>query len=416
MNVSKVDDFINAIKSTQKNSVHIDAYSHLEKEETEQACEIWEKYNKQHPDDHVSNHHLSIIYHSKAWELEHKGMCVEALHHWKKALSYWARFLKANEFWNDHTRKMIEFATEGKGIEYDKFWSIYVTQKRNLPEEFRDENIVKAKWNEALDHWFRYGEIPSWWDPFAKMGIKLGGVNLKEFSITRMKLAKALLLIHYSLSWHYISDKKYDKAREHMEIILKTDFHQDVKPDEIKKEIRIALADKVILDKSELKDVKHFEQGVLKHSDHFERPIGNAALVLQVDPENPEVYRILEFIVWCYYEWNNYLCQQEDLLKIEQNMNDINKERYMDKLDQAINNPICPEIIRLTLKNELLRIREPIVRLYNINAVNLWKRFDELSSAERTDLKRYMGYLVQHGNGIISDEQLDIIRSIHLKL
>jgi hypothetical protein len=104
LDVTKINSFIQDIEATYQASVHVDASTHLKKQEVDQACRLWEEHNGAHPQDYIAIHHLALIYHSQAWDLEHANKVNEAAPSWQKALNYWAKLWRQDDFWTDQTR------------------------------------------------------------------------------------------------------------------------------------------------------------------------------------------------------------------------------------------------------------------------------------------------------------------------
>lgn len=394
MEIAKIDAFIQAIKSTQHGSEHVEAFSRIKNNDIHGASEIWEQFNGKHPDDYISAHHLAIIQHSSAWELEQKGKCVEALEHWKKSLFYWARLLKADNFWDDLTRKMIKFATDNTG--FDFYLKRFNTMRDHLPEELRDEYIARDTWRKALEYWFQYREIPEWWKPFEIRDILLGGVDLRKFNAARQELTDDLLRIHYSLIEHYVSASQISNARSHMELIMKSEF-----PDENKLEIRRDLANKLLPDRDSVEKGHKFEEG-----------IRGAKILLDVDTEN---HWGLEFLIFSYNEWNFYLAQQKNLDGIERNMRVIKREGYRNRLWRAKDYPHCAPMVRISIEKEIKRINEPIIIVCFPAAGEYLERIQRsgpLSSVERRELMRFIDNIVEYGNDIIGNDEMNAVRSL----
>lgn len=57
----------------------------------------WRKISAENPGDWVACHHLAILYHAKAFDLEMEGRDAEAEAAWKEALTYWQKLVELQE-------------------------------------------------------------------------------------------------------------------------------------------------------------------------------------------------------------------------------------------------------------------------------------------------------------------------------
>jgi tetratricopeptide (TPR) repeat protein len=391
MDIERIDAFIRAVQAVQQDSDHVNAFSHLKDGDVDGACEIWEKYHEKHPDDHVSAHHLAILHHSRAWELEQDGKCKQALKHWRTSHDYWEKVIRSDDFWAKLTRKMIRFATDDKG--FDFYWDRFASMKQHLPQELRDENVARDTWDKALDHWFEKDEIPEWWKPFEVQGFPLGGVDLAGFGKVRKKLTEELARIHYSLVGHYVSSNQIENAKLHMKFIMESKFFDD-----IKSEIKRDLENRFLYDRDSVKKGHQFEEGIRR-----------ATTLLELLPENPAG---LEFLIFSYNEWNFYLTLQNDLSAIERNMEKIMKDGYRRRLEAAKNSPDCSQAVSMSIQKELERINAPIVNFCMAKAADYSKLdFGRLSSTERSDYKRMLDNLIAYGTGVLAERYMDVARS-----
>lgn len=101
------DDFIEKIAKIRdrlktETSGHINAYRHLlsDKQELERlyskkAEEEWLKISENDKNDWIAIHHLAVMNHAKAFELELDGKSKKAKEYWKRALKFWDTFLKS---------------------------------------------------------------------------------------------------------------------------------------------------------------------------------------------------------------------------------------------------------------------------------------------------------------------------------
>lgn len=109
LTIEKVNKFIDSINISISVDTHVLAYNHLQREEFEQALQLWENYLKKNQDDLVTIHHLAIIYHQNAIKQEKDGNWKGTTEHflvWQKALNYWARLCNSEEFWIYYIKKV----------------------------------------------------------------------------------------------------------------------------------------------------------------------------------------------------------------------------------------------------------------------------------------------------------------------
>ena len=81
------------------------------------AFEIWLKQQKLDPNDHLTLHHLAIMHHARAFDLEMGQNPAEADEDWKMALNYWHRLHGGDAFWNHLAAKACSGATSRKGVD-----------------------------------------------------------------------------------------------------------------------------------------------------------------------------------------------------------------------------------------------------------------------------------------------------------
>ncbi len=67
---------------------------------TQEAVEILEKAHRWNEEDHHIVHHLAVVYHSSAWDLERQDPA-RALPAWEKALYYWKKIQNSGAFWQE---------------------------------------------------------------------------------------------------------------------------------------------------------------------------------------------------------------------------------------------------------------------------------------------------------------------------
>lgn len=95
----------------EKESAHEIAYSLLASAEDvyhPEALKIWEKRLQSSPADFVALHHLAIMHHARAYDLESQ-MSAEAFSEWEKALILWSGLHRCGEFWEEREAR-------GKGL------------------------------------------------------------------------------------------------------------------------------------------------------------------------------------------------------------------------------------------------------------------------------------------------------------
>lgn len=377
--LTKIDDFINAINSTFKGSSHIEAYQYLQQGKPDDAIAIWEKYHNENHQDHISAHHLSIIFHSLAFDKEREGNAKEAIPYWKKALNYWSKLYNSSDFWNKLTKKIIFI----EGFDRGRFRR----RRKKLPQEFQNEEKARNVWKDALNHWFEHGEIPEFWEQFEAIGLHLGGksFNVNKSLVFRKSLPKNILDINYNLVLHYNAKERLDVARGHMELINQSNF-----PDAIIWDFKYKIADSFLPDDSSVKDGQRFGDA-----------INLSESLLAIDPEN--IWG-LRFILLAYTEWNFALSKDDNLAQIENNIHKIRNGRYIDKLKKSMKN--IPEkyiYIRPSMKEEISRANKPIVYVYRTKINNLIEKHNNkaesgnrLSNSEarelKSNLKQYLSY------------------------
>ena len=68
---------------------------------TDEAFQIWEDASRQAPDDIHTMHHLAIMYHARAFDLEQSNNPDNADGDWKRALELWHHLCENEHFWED---------------------------------------------------------------------------------------------------------------------------------------------------------------------------------------------------------------------------------------------------------------------------------------------------------------------------
>jgi len=385
--LTKIDDFINAINSTFKGSSHIEAYQYLQQGKTDDAIAIWEKYHNENHQDHISTHHLAIIFHSLAFDKEREGNTKEAIPFWEKALNYWSKLYNLSDFWNELTKKMIFI----KGFDKSRFCSM----RHKLPQEFQNEEKAIEMWKDALNHWFEHGEIPEFWEQFEAIKLHLGGrkFDVNKTLVFRKNLPKNILDVNYNLVSHYNAQERLDDAHGHMELINQSKF-----PDEIIWDFKYKIADAFLPDDASVKDGQRFQDA-----------INSSERLLAIDPEN--IWG-LRFILFSYAEWNFALSNNDNLAQIENNMQKIRNGRYIDKLNNSMKD--IPEkyiCIRPSVKEEISRANKPILCVYRVRINNLIKKHNTkadfgnlLSNSEAREAKSYLKQYLSYSKELLADD------------
>jgi tetratricopeptide (TPR) repeat protein len=400
--LTKIDDFINAINSTFKGSSHIEAYQYLQQGKTDDAIAIWEKYHNENHQDRISAHHLAIIFHSLAFDKEREGNTKEAIPYWKKALNYWYKLYSSSDFWNELTKKMIFIEGFDKGR--------FRRMRKRLPQEFQNEEKARNVWKDALNHWFEHGETPEFWEQFEAIGLHLGGRRFKvnESLGFQKSLPKNILDVNYKLVLHYNAQKRLDVAHDHMELINQSNF-----PDEIIWDFKYNIADAFLPDDASVKDGQRFQDA-----------INSSERLLAIDPEN---IRGLRFILLAYTEWNFALSKDDNLAQIENNMQKIRNGRYIDKLKKSMKD--IPEkyiYIRPSVEEEISRANKPILYVYRTRINNLIVKHNtkadsgnRLSNSEAREIKSNLKQYLSYSKELLANDvkwakqNLDVFESVY---
>ena len=102
--VDELPDIFNQLKESV--SGHVAAYkdllspkgsARLEKLYSEFAQKEWAKIYKADPDDWVACHHLAIMYHAKAFDLEAHGKTSQAKENWQLSHKFWFKLFRLNQ-------------------------------------------------------------------------------------------------------------------------------------------------------------------------------------------------------------------------------------------------------------------------------------------------------------------------------
>jgi len=80
------------------------------------AFEIWQKQHKLEPDEPLTLHHLAIMHHARAFDLEFGNSPAAADEDWKRALTLWERLHGSEAFWDGLAAKACSGATNLNGV------------------------------------------------------------------------------------------------------------------------------------------------------------------------------------------------------------------------------------------------------------------------------------------------------------
>lgn len=399
LTVNRIDDFIKAVHTTFQASVHMEAFGYIKESQRclaenqrtryreciDKAKHLWEKHYQAHPEDYVCTHHLAVLYHSQAWEKEQQEESRQALEDWRQALIFWLKVWQEDAFWQESVKKMIRVATDQKGFAF--FQRKFTSNRDRLPIDWQDFAVAAEKWDEALDYWFKHHEVPEWWKPFEKIGIPLGGVNLQQFLEQRKKLPQDLLKIHYTLILHYQAiarkeGKKPEMAYEHWKLISTSGFETRYTTP-----FRDQLAKDLLPDRVSIEQGRQFQEGVKR-----------AEWLLQIDPEN--IWG-LEFIMFCYNQWNLSCIPQSDLNSIENNLQKINNSNFVDRIKRGVQQSDCPRVLAFSLESLLKDLYLPLVIVSKDKANDLigkYNRYQTLSLDEQREVFRCLENVKQYAD------------------
>lgn len=100
---ARIRRFKEDLAAYQRDCVHERAYSLLASAGEiyhPEAQRIWEERLESSPHDHVAVHHLAVLHHARAYDLENEGKD-EAFEEWEKALRLWAGLWGCDAFWTE---------------------------------------------------------------------------------------------------------------------------------------------------------------------------------------------------------------------------------------------------------------------------------------------------------------------------
>ena len=118
------------------------------------AFEIWYKQHELYPDDLLHIHHLAIMHHARAFDLEIGKNPADANDDWKRALDFWHRLHVSDAFWDELAKKACSGAVNNKGVEDLRAelpgLLLAVHYDIALDDETRDNRKSRAKFHIAL--------------------------------------------------------------------------------------------------------------------------------------------------------------------------------------------------------------------------------------------------------------------------
>ncbi len=80
------------------------------------AFEIWQKQHQLEPDDSLTIHHMAIMHHARAFDLEAGTNPGAADADWKQAMTFWHRLYESAAFWDGLAAKACSGATNTNGV------------------------------------------------------------------------------------------------------------------------------------------------------------------------------------------------------------------------------------------------------------------------------------------------------------
>jgi len=116
-----------------------------------EAQRIWEERLKSSPNDHAAVHHLAVLHHARAYDLENEGKD-EAFKEWEKALDLWARLWECDAFWSELKEKGRQLSDLFNDNEFDEL-------RNNLPRfllqvhESLTRSLLHGNIERAKRHW-----------------------------------------------------------------------------------------------------------------------------------------------------------------------------------------------------------------------------------------------------------------------
>lgn len=100
----------------------------LERLYSQFAQEEWNKVHEADPDDWVACHHLAIMYHAKAFDLEAEGKTEDAREHWKLAHKFWNKLFRLRQ----PVKTIHSFVKKMDGYKEDKHGDSFKRLEKRL--------------------------------------------------------------------------------------------------------------------------------------------------------------------------------------------------------------------------------------------------------------------------------------------
>lgn len=224
-----IRQFSNSLQKHKGNSRHEQAYKVINTGQGDvdvdnpDAQRLWEDLFNNNPVDYVAAHHLAIIHHARAYDLE-EDRSDAAFDEWQKALKYWAIVMSS--------------------------------------DDFRDRLMDKGR----------------------SLGDRFSEADFAEFC---QNIPRYLLSVHSDLARSYVHNLS-KRSRRHMQIILGSDF-----PQELKEDIRRTLYMELIAGVEDCRQLGEYEQAAEK-----------IRLYLRIDPD----YTLgLQHIISIFNDWSNFM-------------------------------------------------------------------------------------------------------------
>jgi tetratricopeptide (TPR) repeat protein len=89
---------------------------------SKEAEELWADQLSKHPEDPETIHHLAILHHARAFDLEYGSDPTQADKDWEKALYFWKMLVDHNDFWKAIDTRLPKGSSASVARGRDRFW------------------------------------------------------------------------------------------------------------------------------------------------------------------------------------------------------------------------------------------------------------------------------------------------------
>lgn len=184
----------------------------LERLYSQFAQEEWNKVHEADPDDWVACHHLAIMYHAKAFDLEAEGKTEDASENWKLAHKFWNKLFRQRQpvkTIHSFAKKMDGYKEDRHGDSFERLEKRLVWDLLDVHRRLFDYYVVTQHDNRAECH-YRILET----SPFVEKNTILREIYEKKFGDHVRKITSHLK--------KYDSKKKRLKSASEIEKLYKT--------------------------------------------------------------------------------------------------------------------------------------------------------------------------------------------------